>query len=85
MDSGGIAFRFRTGESDSYFHQSVWTNFGALPVCWSVGTGGFFSRVQRPGREADFQVPRLRMNGFIPLLLHIAIMAYSETGCFPST
>jgi hypothetical protein len=51
-----------------------------------LGTGGFFSGVQRPGREADLQqVPRLRMKGFIPLLLHIAIMAYTETGCFPST
>jgi len=86
MDSWGMEVRIPTGASDSCFRQSVRSSFGALPACCSVGTGGFFSGVQRPGREADHhQVPSLRMNGFIPVLLHIAIMAYRETGCFLCT
>jgi hypothetical protein len=86
MDSRGIAVRIQAGGSDSYFRQSVRTSFGAIPVCWSVETGGFFLGVQRPRREDDLhQVPRLRMNVFIPLLLHIVIMANTETGCLPST
>ena len=86
MDSCGIAVRIPTRASDSHLRQSVGTSFEALLAYWSVGIGGFFSGLQRSGREADLHnVPRLRMKGFIPLLLHIAIMAYTETGCFPST
>jgi len=81
-----LPFESGQGQAILIFFKVCGTASGPFPVCWSVGTGGFFSWVRRPGREADLhQVPRLRMNGFITLLLHTAIMAYTETGCFPST
>jgi hypothetical protein len=47
---------------------------GAQPFFWSLDIGDFSIWVKEPGHEADHNphvMPRLRMNGALPPLLHV--------------
>ena len=51
--------------------RKVLTISGIHPDSHSLGTGGSFSGVKRPGREGDRSSPytaKIKMNGAIPLL-----------------
>jgi hypothetical protein len=69
----GVGFESLQGEEICSLFQIVNTDSGAHPDSYSVGTGVF------PGTAHLHLVPRLRMNGAIPLLPLYAFMAWTGT------
>jgi hypothetical protein len=57
LDDWGSRFRFPAGAGKFYPHHRVQNGSGAHPASYSVGTGGSFHVVKRPGREADHSPP----------------------------
>jgi hypothetical protein len=64
--------------------HSIQTGFGAHPASYPMGTGGCFSGVKRPRREADHSplVPKSRMVGLYlhSTCLHGAVLSSLSTG-----
>jgi hypothetical protein len=57
VPAGRLGFDPRRAKRDFSLRQGFQTSCGAHPVSYSLGVGGSFPGVKRPGREADFSPP----------------------------
>lgn len=73
-----LVFARLSGTGDLYLLQNAQTSSGAHMASFSMNTMILFTGINGPDRKSDQSqslVPKLRMNGAVPLLPQYALMA----------